>query len=70
MRRKIVNSSNLRSVGYNSTEMILEVEFTDGSVYRYYDIPSGVHAALMSAASHGNYHYYQIKDRYRYQKIC
>jgi hypothetical protein len=35
MDRQRVNSSNLRSVGYDEEESVLEIEFQAGPVYRY-----------------------------------
>lgn len=69
MQRQHVDSSNLRSVGYDADNQVLEIEFTSGSVYQYYDVPAKVYTALMSASSKGQYHIQWIKHSYRYQKI-
>ena len=55
MHRVSVSSSNLRSVGYDPVTLTLEVEFLDGSVYNYANVPAAVYSGLMSAASHGSY---------------
>ncbi len=55
MERVTVTSSNIKSIGYDGQSRILEVEFLDGAVYEYYDVPAHVHAGLMSAQSHGAY---------------
>ena len=33
-------SSNIRSVGYDKKESLLEVEFNNGGVYQYADVPA------------------------------
>jgi hypothetical protein len=52
MERQPVTSSNVKTIGYDLGEHVLEVEFTAG-VYRYYDVPPAVHENLMGAASVG-----------------
>lgn len=55
MYRTRVASSNLASVGYDALSRTLEVEFINGSVYRYSGVPENVYRGLMSAPSHGSY---------------
>ena len=68
MFRHPVISSNIASIGYeNST---LEVEFTNGSIYHYFNIPMNVYQGLMSASSHGQYLDLHIKKAgYSYTQI-
>lgn len=70
MNRTRVSSSNIASIGYDSGTQTLEVEFLDGSVYQYHNVPSGVHQGLMGASSHGSYlDTYIKKGGYRYSKV-
>ena len=69
MLRRSVQSSDLRSVGYDPANSVLEIEFNSGGVYQYFNVPSNVYQALMSASSHGTYFHANIKDRYRYSRI-
>ena len=69
MERVVVQSSNLRSVGYDSALEILEIEFHTSSIYDYFEVPASVHAGLMNASSHGSYFHRFIKDKYRYTRI-
>ena len=39
MDRKHVNSSDLKSVGYDEKSQILEIEFNNGGVYIYSKMP-------------------------------
>ncbi|MGA2032943.1 MAG: KTSC domain-containing protein [Thermoguttaceae bacterium] len=70
IRRSAVASSALRSVGYDEGRRILEIEFTNGAVYRYFDVPAEVYRGLMAAASHGRYFNRQVRNAgYRYEKL-
>lgn len=70
MDRKYVSSSNILSIGYDSSNLILEVEFKSGAVYQYYDVPQSIYDGLMSADSHGKYlDSYVKKGGYSYSKV-
>ncbi|RYZ92653.1 MAG: KTSC domain-containing protein [Proteobacteria bacterium] len=70
MNRKTVKSSNLESVGYDANSNTLEIEFKDGDVYQYFDVPERIYTGLMNAASHGSYFDRFVKKAgYRYKKI-
>lgn len=69
MQRQQVSSSNIASIGYDAASHVLEVEFHNGSVYQYYDVPPAVYEALMSAASHGTFLNANIKGVYRYERL-
>ncbi len=53
MQRQQVDSSNLKSIGYE--KQVLEIEFQNGDVYQYFDVPKDEYIALMNAESHGKY---------------
>jgi hypothetical protein len=67
MERVPVSSSALRSVAYDGGT--LEVEFVNGTVYRYFDVPDRVHALLMTAGSHGRFFNAHIRDEFRYERL-
>ncbi len=69
MDRQPVASSNIRSIGYNSSDQVLEIEFNDGSVYHYFGVPQFEYQGLMTASSHGTYLAKNIKNKYTYKKI-
>jgi len=69
MNRDHVESSNIESIGYDSNSETLEIEFLNGSIYQYFDVPEHVYEELMSADSQGKYLAYQIKGKYRYSKV-
>lgn len=69
MKRKTVESSNLASIGYDSENEILEVEFNHGGIYQYFDVPHDVYEELMNTESHGKYFSANIRNDYEYQKL-
>lgn len=69
MNRQAVVSSNIASIGYDANSQTLEIEFLNGGVYQYFDVPSYVHEELMNADSHGQYLAQNIKGVYRYSKV-
>ncbi|MDE9537282.1 KTSC domain-containing protein [Xenorhabdus bovienii] len=69
MNRVPVSSSNLLSVGYDSTTLTLEIAFHNGGIYQYDGVPANVHQGLMSAPSKGKYFHQYIKNVYPYRKV-
>jgi len=69
-QRTQVESSNLASIGYNSETKILEVEFCEGSIYHYYNVPQREYEGLLNAESHGKYLDMHVKKGgYSYSRI-
>jgi hypothetical protein len=64
MIRQLVNSSAVRSVGYDRRSRTLEVEFTSGEVYRYLGVERIVFSALLRSDSLGRFVNERIKPRY------
>lgn len=69
MNKTPVTSSNVASIGYDSNSMTLEVEFLNGSIYQYFDVPEVEYLNLISAESVGRYLNQNIKNNYRYAQI-
>lgn len=69
MERKAVESNHLVSVGYDTERLILEIEFKNGSVYQYNDVPQPVYEAMMRAKSVGTYFRASIRDDYPHKII-
>ena len=70
MYRRPVESSLIRSIGYDLPSSVLEVEFVAGGrLYEYYDVPLSVYSRLMGAESIGAYFNEHIRDMYAYQEI-
>ena len=70
MIRVPVSSSNLVSVGFDAEKKILEIEFINGSIFQYYDVPEKIYTGILSATSHGRYFdAYIKKGGFAFRKI-
>lgn len=69
MIKKAVSSSNIAAIGYDIDTQTLEIEFLNGGVYQYFEVPENLYNDLMSASSHGQYLNQNIKGYYRYSKV-
>lgn len=69
MNRMPVSSSNVVSVGYDQNTMTLEVEFKDGALYQYFDVPVAVYEELVQASSIGSFLHAHIRYNYRYDRL-
>ena len=69
MDRQRVDSSSVLSVGYDDDSHTLEVEFLNGGVYDYLDVPEAEARRLRQADSVGRYLNARIKPRYRVRKV-
>ena len=69
MERTPVTSSSFSSIGHDEDSQTLEVEFTNGSVYRYAGVPLSEYEGFMNADSKGTYFNTNIKNRYSYVKL-
>jgi hypothetical protein len=69
MQRTRVESSVIASVGYEVPSRTLEIEFTSGRVYHYFEVPVPVHRDLMRAESHGSFFNAEIRRCYAYVEV-
>ena len=69
MRRYPVESSSIRSVGYDLTRQVLQVEFTGGGLYDYLDVPPEEALALLESDSPGRYLNRTIRPHHRYRAV-
>ena len=63
--RQAVQSTAIAKIGYSKPRHILEIEFVNGAVYRYFDVPLSVYGDLMSAESKARFYDSNIKKHYR-----
>jgi len=69
MERYSVASSNIASIGYDEGTETLAVEFLNGTVYQYYNVPVNMYEQLMQAASKGRFLNTYIKNAYPYSRF-
>lgn len=68
-KRKPVESSNIASIGHSFPRRMLEVEFKNGSIYRYKGVNNKTYKALLSADSKGKAFYSMVRGKYPYKKV-
>jgi hypothetical protein len=64
MDRIAVDSKSVAAVGYDAERFELEVEFRNGRVYRYEQVPIAAYRLLLQAPSIGEYVNKVIKPRF------
>ena len=69
MERQVVESTTMRSIGYDRTEQVLEVEFQSGDIYQYLDVPPAIYKELSDAESKGQYFNSEIRDIYEFVRL-
>ena len=69
MKRLPVDSCAVRSVGYDPTSRILEIEYTNSCVYDYYDVPPDVYQEFCEADSMGAFVNFRIKPNFPCQEV-
>lgn len=69
MDRMRTNSCTIISIAYNMSTNTLELQFSDGSLYRYFDVPESVYEGLLRAESVGMFFNAHIRDAYRYERL-
>lgn len=68
MKRTEVESSNIKSVGYNKKGKILEVEFKNGSIYHYRNVPVKSVQDFLEAPSIGKFFSANIRNSFDFKK--
>jgi len=69
MERKRVNSSRIRSVGYDERNQVLEVELSNGTVYQYSRVSPEVHRRFMAAPNPTAYYDDKIAEEYSARRV-
>ena len=69
MKRILVQSVELLSIGYDAELHILEAELTDGSVYQFVSVAVEVYAALIQSPNTWDYFKENIMEKFWVQKL-
>jgi hypothetical protein len=69
MHRIALDSTTLASVLYSPDRCLLDLEFRNGAVYHYFDVPLSTYRELLKADSKGTYFNRNIRNRFRYQQV-
>jgi len=69
IHREEVDSSAIASIGYSNRLHALEIEFRNGAIYRYLNVPPAMHREIMSASSKARYYDDNIRHRFRSVRV-
>lgn len=69
MEREMVASSTLLSIGYEPESNTLEVEFKNGGLYQYYNVPDAIYQQFMASDSKGKFLHAYIKPAYPCSRV-
>ncbi len=70
MERKYINSSMIVSIGYDSQQAILEIEFkSNGQVWQYRDVPEYLWYEMESASSIGKFFHSNIRGTFDESRV-
>jgi hypothetical protein len=69
MHRDQLPSTSLKSVGYDGEQEILEVEFCNGEIHQYLNVPPEDYADLIASESQGSYFTNHIRGMYEYREV-
>jgi hypothetical protein len=61
-----VESTLLATVSYDASQSILDLEFCDGALYRYFTVPTTVLSQLLAAESKGSFFNRYIRNSFRF----
>lgn len=64
-----VTSSNVSKIGHDEDSKTLAVEFNDGSVYHYENVPKDVYDDILASKSVGKYIHSAVKGTYKHKKL-
>jgi hypothetical protein len=69
MERKRVNSSKIRSIGYDEKTMTLEVEMSNGQVWQYTRVYPEVYRRFMAAPNPTSFFEDKIAEDYSGKRV-
>lgn len=69
MERQFVESSMIKSIGYDSNASTLEIEFNSGPVWQYFDFQESLWYEFESSESKGKFFHREIKNQYSESRV-
>lgn len=64
MTHTAIESTHIKSAGYDPAKKHLEVKFANGSVYRYHEVPQGTADDFFKAESKGSFLHVYVKPNH------
>ncbi len=69
MRLDTVESDAIHAIGYDADVSVLEIIFSNGSIYQYRNVPREVYEQLMASPSKGNYFQDNIRGEFEFWQM-
>ncbi len=69
MDRKSIDSSMIRSIGYDVDNSTLEIEFNGGEVWQYFDFTESSWYEFDASDSKGKFFHREIKNQYSESRV-
>jgi len=69
VERKRINSSRIRSAGYDERTRTLEIEFSDGKIIAYANVSSETHRQFMAAPSPTSFFEDKIQEDFTGRRV-
>ncbi len=69
MINQMVVSTEIEWIGYDYKRSMLQVEFIEGKIYQYDEVPESIYKAFLDAPSHGQFFETYIKGRYGFRRV-
>ncbi len=64
-----VNSSMIYRIEYDEAAQALDITFTSGKTYTYYEVPREIYVEFLDAGSKGQYFNDNIDHQYSYAQV-
>lgn len=65
----LLQSTTLASASYDQQQSLLQLEFRNGAIYQYFQVPANRYRDLLNADSKGSYFNRCIRDRFSYALV-
>ncbi|MCK4947538.1 MAG: KTSC domain-containing protein [Candidatus Aureabacteria bacterium] len=69
MDRNNIDSSMIRSIGYDANSSTLEIEFNSGAIWQYFDFPESSWCEFNTSDSKGKFFLREIKKQYSESQV-
>ena len=69
MERQFIESSMIRSFGYEPNSSTLEIEFNSGEVWQYFNFPESLWYEFENSESKGKFFHREIKNQYSESRV-
>ncbi len=69
MKREDVDSSIISTIGYDKSENTLELEYKNGIIYQYFDVPPKMYKKLIKASCVDHFLNTSIRNVYPYKSV-